>query len=43
MQHLGFIDLMRRDGMSLEPQSVDDVDFAILTYLVFHSDNHFYH
>ena len=30
MQHPGFIDLIRRDGVPLEPQWVDDVDFALL-------------
>ena len=39
----GFIDLIRRDGVPLEPQWMDDVDFAILTYLVFDHGKHFYH
>ena len=43
MQHPGFIDLIRRDGIPLEPQWIDDVDFAILTYMVFDRGKHFYH
>ena len=43
MQHPGFLDFIRRDGVPLEPQWVDDVDFAILTYLVFDRGKNLYY